>query len=265
MNTMTNFLTKIKAFLYRNPLTGDPNDYIARVEAQRPLSTAQICATAVARGGADVPAKAMEHAVELFFEELEYQLCNGFSVNTKTFTAAPHIKGVFHSPHEPFDPAKHHLLCEFQQGARLRQRLAGTEVVIEGVQENIFYVDRVKDLFTGKTDGTIMEGKVTELRGHNMKVVGGDPTVGIWLRNLVSGEDFHYGAEIIALNEPSRLLLQLPGLSSNVPYELRVTTQYSSSHKLLESPRTAVLLTHIVQQPLPPPPGHDNTAEAAGA
>jgi hypothetical protein len=245
---MANFLTKIKAFLYKNPLTDDPNDYIARVESQRPLGIKELCESAVTRGGADVSAKAMEHAVGLFLDELEYQLCNGFSVNTKTFTAAPHIKGVFNSSHEPFDPAKHHLLCEFQQGVQLRKKLTETEVIIEGVQENVFFVDRVKDLFTGKTDGTVTPGKVTELRGHNIKVAGNDPSVGIWLHILSTGADYYVGLDAVAVNEPSRLLVQLPTMGYNSPHELRITTQYTQNGKLLEQPRTAVLPILLVEE-----------------
>lgn len=251
---MANFLTKIKAFLYKNPLTDDPNDYIARVESQNPIDIAQLCESAVARGGSDLPAKTLEHALDIVLEEMEFQLCSGLSVNAGTFYVAPHIKGVFHSPFEPFDPAKHHLLCEFTQGVRLRQKLSATEVTIEGVRENIFYVDKIKDLSTGKTDGTVTRGKVTELRGHNIKVVGDDPTCGITLRNTVSGESFFYATDLIAVNDPSRLLVQLPDLPYNVPYELSITTQYASSGtKFLEHPRTATLNILLVEPDISDP------------
>ena len=251
---MSNFLTKIKGFLYKNPLTDDPNDYIARVESQRPLDIAQVCESAVARGGSDLPAKTIEHAVDLFFEEMEFQLCSGLTVNAKTFSVAPHIRGVFNSPFEPFDPAKHHLLCEFQQGYRLRQKLTATEVVIEGVRENIFYVDKIKDLSTGKTDGTVTRRKVTELRGHNIKVVGNDPTIGVWLRNVATGSNYQCPLDIIAVNEPSRLLLQLPDLSYDAPHELSIVTQYASSGtKFLEHPRTAILNIPVVEVETPVP------------
>jgi hypothetical protein len=251
---MANYLTKIKAFLYKNPLTDNPNDYIARVEAQRPLDIMHICASAAVRGGADVSAKTIEHAVELFFDELEYQLCNGFSVNVKTFTAAPHIKGVFNSPHEPFDPAKHHLLVEFTQGVQLRKKLTEAEVVIEGVRENIFYVDKVKDLSTGKTDGTVTRRKVTELRGHNIKVAGNDPSCGIWLHAIETGTDTQLGKDAIVVNDPSRLLIQLPDLGYGSPHQLSITTQYTTTAgKLLEHPRTAVLDTLLVEVETPVP------------
>jgi hypothetical protein len=264
---MATFLTKIIAFLYKNPLTEDPNDYIARVESQRPLDITQVCEAAVARGGADLPAKTIEHAVDLFLNELEYQVCSGLSVNTKTFSAAPHIKGVFNSPHEPFDPKKHKLLCEFIQEARMRQKLDSTEVTIEGVREIIFYADKINDLFTGNTDGTVTRGKVTELRGHNIKVASDDTSCGIWIRDLNSGVNYQYGVDIIAVNDPSRLLVQLPDLGYGIPHEISITTQYINGAKLLDQPRTAILpITVIEPEPTAAkavePAGSDETAGA---
>ncbi|GHT74649.1 hypothetical protein FACS189456_6200 [Bacteroidia bacterium] len=243
---MATYLTKIKGFLYKNPLTEDPNDYIARVESQRSLDVAQVCASATSRGGADIGASAMEHAVELFLAEMEYQLCNGFSVNAKTFTAAPHIKGVFNSPYETFDPAKHRLLCEFSQGLQLRQKLTATEVVIEGVRESNFHVDHIKDMFTNNTDGSVTRGKVTELRGHNIKIAGDDATCGIWMKNTLNDVEFLIDMGDIVLNEPSRILVQLPNLVPDAPHRLSIITQYNHGAPL-EHPRTAVLEIPVVE------------------
>jgi hypothetical protein len=80
-------LHRIKAWLYPNMLTPDPDDYVIRPISERTLSVKEICETAVSRGGADIPAAAMEHAVNLFHNEMGYQLCDGFSVNTGWYTA----------------------------------------------------------------------------------------------------------------------------------------------------------------------------------
>jgi hypothetical protein len=63
---MATTLHNIKAWLYDNLLTqGNPNTYIARVNAERSLNVNNICKSAIARGGADVSVAAMEHAVNL--------------------------------------------------------------------------------------------------------------------------------------------------------------------------------------------------------
>ena len=100
-------LHKIKAQLYDNALTPNTNDYSARVISERSLNIKGVCLAATTRGGADISASAMEHAVELFLKEMGYSLCDGFSINTGWFTASVSIKGVFDSPVEHFNPAKH--------------------------------------------------------------------------------------------------------------------------------------------------------------
>jgi hypothetical protein len=104
--------------------------------AERTLSVRDICQSAVERGGADINAAAMEHAVELFHKEMAYRLCDGFSVNTSWYNASTHVKGVFTSPAEPFDPAKHSVAVEFRQGAELRRELGLVSVQILGKAES---------------------------------------------------------------------------------------------------------------------------------
>jgi hypothetical protein len=56
---------KIKAQLYDNLLTENPNDFSAGVTSESSLSVADVCKTAITRGGADITAAAMEHAVNM--------------------------------------------------------------------------------------------------------------------------------------------------------------------------------------------------------
>jgi len=53
------YLHKIKASLHDNVLTEDPNDFIARVAAEKSLSIEDVCQSAADRGGADISASAM--------------------------------------------------------------------------------------------------------------------------------------------------------------------------------------------------------------
>ena len=133
---MANVLHTIKAYLYDNQLTDNPNDLSARVSSERSLSIDDICKSAVTRGGADVSAASMKHAVELFLKEMGYRLCDGFSVNIGYFTASPSIRGVFDSPNEKFNAEKHSVLFQFNQGEMLRKELSAVTVEILGVAEN---------------------------------------------------------------------------------------------------------------------------------
>ena len=127
---MANILHKVKANLYPNLLTEDPNDYVARVISEKTLNISDVCKVAVSRGGAPTTAEAMEHNVNLFLKEMGYQLSDGFSINTGYFTANTLIRGVFNSPTETFNTDKHAILYQFNQGDLLRKELPNITVEI---------------------------------------------------------------------------------------------------------------------------------------
>jgi hypothetical protein len=67
---MEAILHRINTWLFPNALTTEnPNDFTARGSSEKSLNVRQVCEAAVARGGADVSAAAMNHAVELWLKE----------------------------------------------------------------------------------------------------------------------------------------------------------------------------------------------------
>jgi hypothetical protein len=232
-------LHTIKAWLHENLLTEDQNDYTARVSAERTLSVRDICESAVARGGADVNASAMEHAVELFHKEMAYRLCDGFSVNTGWYNASMHIKGVFDSPTEAFNPDKHSVLAEFHQGAELRKELSAVTVSILGKAEVNFLIAQVTDLRTGSVNDLLTPGRNARIAGNKLKIIGKDESCGVYFRNEDTQERVKVDAADIVENQNAHLMLVIPALAAGV-YKLEITTQYAGSTTTLKEPRTAV-------------------------
>jgi hypothetical protein len=232
-------LHTIKAQLYENLLTEDENDLSARVSAERSLSVRDICLSAVARGGADINAAAMEHAVELFHKEMAYRLCDGFSVNTGWYNVSTHVKGVFTSPTEAFDPAKHTVMAEFRQGAELRRELGMVNVQILGKAESGFFIAEVTDLRTKSVNDLLTPGRNARITGGKLKVEGSDPSCGVYFVNEADLSRVKVDEADIVENQNAHLLVIVPALQAGT-YRLEVTTQYmSSGSKLLKEPRTA--------------------------
>jgi hypothetical protein len=232
-------LHTIKAWLYENLLTEDKNDYAARVSAERTLSVRDVCESAVTRGGADINAAAMEHAVELFHKEMAYRLCDGFSVNTGWYGASMHIKGVFDSPTEGFDPEKHSVLAEFHQGAELRKELAAVTVSILGKAETSFFIAQVTDMRTGSVNDLLTPGRNAKITGSKLKIAGKEDVCGVYFVNVDSAGRTKVEAVDIVENQNAHLLVLIPVLAAGT-YRLEVTTQYSGSGgKFLDKPRTA--------------------------
>jgi hypothetical protein len=236
---MVKILHRIKVWLYNNLLTRDnPNDYIARVNAERSLNTGDICESAATRGGADVSAATMEHAVNLFLKEMGYLLCDGFSVNTGWFTAGVHVRGVFDSPDETFNRGKHTLLFEFHQGAMLRRELETVTVEILGVAETGAVIAQVIDVKTGSVNDLLTPNRNLKIAGDKIKIAGDSAVNGVYFVNRITSERTRVDDSDMVVNNPSELIVVIPALAAGT-YLLEVTTQYAVGSLLKES-RTAM-------------------------
>lgn len=229
----------IKAYLYDNLLTPDPNDFTARVSSERSLSVADICHSAATRGGADVSDAAMSHAVELFLKEMAYRLCDGFAVNTGYFTAMPVVRGVFLNPNETFDPQRHTLQFQFTQGELMRREIEDVEVKIMGVAETGLYIGQVEDMKSRTVNEVLTPGFNLRVTGTKLRVVGDKPGVGIFFRETVTNTATKVDEADIVINNPSELMIIIPALPAGT-YQLEVTTQYSMGKQWLKEPRTSV-------------------------
>ncbi|MGV8091890.1 MAG: DNA-binding domain-containing protein [Mangrovibacterium sp.] len=235
---MANVLHKVKAYLYDNPLTDNPEDYSARVISERSLGIGEICDSAVSRGGADISSASMQHGVSLFLKEMAYQLCDGYSVNTGYFTAGPLIKGVFSSPQETFDARKHSLLFQFNQGDTLRDELPSVEVEIMGIADTGLSILQVTDVKTGSVNDRLTPGRTLKIAGYKVKLAGDNEDVGVYFVNRTSGESTRVDPSDMVTNNPSELIVMIPELAAGT-YQLQVTTQYNTSTPLKE-PRTVL-------------------------
>jgi hypothetical protein len=231
---------KMKAWLYRNILTADnPNDFFARVHAERSLGTDDVSQSAVSRGGADIRADAMTHAVVLWLKELTYLLCDGFSVNTGWFSVHPVIKGSFDSPTAKFDPKVHTIVFEFKQGSLLRKELASAEVVIMGVAETALFIAQAVDVKTGSVNELLTPNRNLRIYGSKIKIAGDSPLNGVVFVNTETKKRTRVNSEDVVNNNPSELLIVIPELEAG-SYQVEITSQYSSSGTSLKDPKTTV-------------------------
>lgn len=235
---MATILHRVKAYLYNNYLTDNPEDYSARVSSERSLDINQICESAVSRGGADISSSSMQHGVSLFLKEMSYLLCDGFSVNTGYFTASPLIKGVFGSPQETFDPEKHALLFQFNQGDTLRSELSSVEIEIMGVADTGLSISQVIDVKTGSVNDLLTPNRNLKINGSKIKVAGEHAGNGVYFVNQTSGESTKVDPSDMVTNNPSELIIVIPELAAGT-YKLQITTQFSGA-LLRKEPRTAI-------------------------
>jgi hypothetical protein len=244
---MVAILHKIRAFLYANLLTPDPNDYIIRVISERTLNVKEICEAAVSRGGANVSASTLEHHVNIFLKEMAYQLCDGYSVNVGWFTAMLQVRGVANSPTEKFTKGKHTALFEFHQGVLSRRELENVVVEILGVAETGATIAQVLDVKTGSVNDLLTPNRNLKITGHKLKIAGDNPANGVYFIDE-NGNREKVDVSDVVINNPSELMILIPALRTGV-YQLEVTTQFSSGGgQVLNEPRS-VLFDRLLNVP----------------
>jgi len=236
---MASILHKIKASLYPNLLTEDPNDFAARVISERSLNIAEICKEAVGRGGAQTTAEAMETNVNLFLKEMAYELCDGYSVNTGYFTATPQIRGVFNSSTETFNTDKHAILFQFNQGEALRKELPNVSVEITGVGDASLTISDVLDVKSGTVNDLLTPNRNLKIRGYKLKIAGDNPANGVSFINLGNNNRVKVDASDIVNNNPAELIIVIPALPVGT-YQIEVVSQFGGTTNLKE-PRTCLL------------------------
>ena len=233
---------KIRAHLYDNTLTADDaHDFIARAEIMKSLTAKDICESAVERGGADISASAMEHAVELFHKETAYLLSNGFAANTSLYHAAARIKGVFNSEVETFNHEKHSIDINFNQGDLIRKEMDDVEVDVRGLASTDAHIAQVIDIKTHSINNIITLNYDIRIIGNKLKIAGSDSRNGVFFVNETDPADrTNVPPEDIIINYPSELLIRCPGNLSG-RYRLEIITQYSSSGGyMLKEPRNVI-------------------------
>jgi hypothetical protein len=133
---MAAILHRIKAILYPNLLTEDPDDFYAKVNSEHTLGIDEICDSAVGRGNAPTSSEAMKINVELFFKEMAYQLKDGYAINTGYFFVG----------------------------------LDEIEVEITGAGDAGTIIAEVVDVKTGSVNDRITSDRNLRIRGHKLEL-----------------------------------------------------------------------------------------------
>ena len=227
---------KLKAWIRKNLLTPDPNDYVAVPVTSGSAGINEIVDELV-KEGTELKRETLIDVINRFNRKTADMVVSGYNVNTGLVYIRPVIKGVFYN--KTWNPEVNSLIASVTQGAALRAAIADTTVEILGEQSNPLEILSVTDIFTGKTDGTVTKTRNTEIKGSFLKIAGDDPACGISFTNTSTSAVIKLNMTDIVLNEPSRLLILVPASIPDGEYELSVTTQFSGGSVILKQPRSA--------------------------
>ena len=183
--------------LYDNIMTEKEGDYTGRPRITGTLYNKQIAARIV-KAGTEYKQESIEYILDRADKAKVEAIAEGKSVIDGVGQYLVTARGSFIGENAQFDPVKHSL---------------------------------------GSVNEIIPSAGPAVISCSNAKVIGDDPSVGVFLTKDEEGAA-PMKCPVIIRNAPSELTVMLPAIETKVLYTLSVTTQYSSSNKMLKNPRT---------------------------
>lgn len=151
-----------------------------RVIAERSLSLAEVCQSAVERGGAKTSSDELNGMCAYSLKRWPTSCAMAFAVNAEYFTATTLIKGVFDTINEKFNTDKHSIQFQFNQAETLRKMLADVEVEILGLADSSTSITQVIDIKTGSINQFLTPKCSLHIKGSKLKLMGDNAMVGIY-------------------------------------------------------------------------------------
>ncbi|MDR3184924.1 MAG: DUF4469 domain-containing protein [Prevotellaceae bacterium] len=259
---MRNFLS---ALLYPYALSQEEKRpvYTARLSSSgKTLNNADICHHIATCHPTSLSEETLLHAVSAYFENVADLLCNGYTIANGYFTVRASIKGTFLSPGDHFNPQRHRVDIEFQQGAALRKRVGSIKVNVMGVAQNR-RISEVTDVTTGSVNHLLTPHGMLIVEGKKLKISGDNPAVGVYFTNSLTGEVYKLPGGNLPENHPARLLLIIPDLPAG-EYQLSVVTQYVGRSTPTRQPVTATLHYLLTAVDSASPLGNTGTLTRSG-
>lgn len=224
----------IKAWLKPTALKSASGDYTAVVKTYGSLNMIDIV-NELKEDGMEFQPETVVDIIQRYCRKAAERVADGYSVNTGLVNMRPTVRGSFRG--DAWDEQRHRVRIAVRPSALLRRAAEGAHVELVNQLPPPRAIHSVKDLTTGRTDGSLTRGHVAELRGSYLKIVGTAPAVGIAFRHAETGTIVRLDPTDIALNNPSRLLITIPSTLPPGPYALMLTTQgTSSSQRMLKEP-----------------------------
>ncbi|MDR0444200.1 MAG: DUF4469 domain-containing protein [Treponema sp.] len=220
-------LHRIKAKLYQNYLPSAGGRYFAKANNEASLTIDKICASMKDRGGFMGSYDYVVENVKLFFEEMAYQLLDGFAVNLGYFSIHPNIGGTFKSKNEPYNREKHPISFNFRIRSALRNLIQYITVDIIGMADANAFIDEFTDTDEKSVNTLFVPNNMFIITGNKIKLAGEDPNVGIY---FVPVDDPSKAVKVkrIAENGSSKII----GIAPSTEHQhnrIEIRTQYTGS------------------------------------
>ncbi|MDR0463927.1 MAG: DUF4469 domain-containing protein [Treponema sp.] len=219
-------LHRIRVKLYPSYLPKVEGKYIARTNNQKSLSIEEVCNSMRIRGGFDGNLKRLIEYIQLYYDEVAYLLCDGFSINNGYYSIYPNIGGTFNSTKDIHDRKKNPISFRFGIRRKLRQLFDSIAIEVDGLANTNGFIDTYTDVEENSVNETFLPGNQFIICGSKIKVAGDDPGIGVF---FVPIEDPTKAVKAtrIAKNLPSEIIGIVPPTIEYLLYRIEIRTQFS--------------------------------------
>ncbi|MDR0795603.1 MAG: DUF4469 domain-containing protein [Tannerella sp.] len=225
-------------YLIENTVTQDPTDRIAKVKSKKTKGINDL-ADRIVQKRTEYRKDTLINIYRMMNEaKLEF-LAEGEKVNDEITLLEPSITGNFYEDTNYVD-SRHNCVINSRVTNTVHAMLRQVKGTYNGL--SLEYggasIDGVTDSTTGAVNGEITPGKTVTITGKKIRVI---PEEGETVESCITWTNA--GTQHIteqqdapAVNDPSRIILQLPDLSTGF-YSLTIKTLYSTTSTTLREPR----------------------------
>ena len=235
INKIEEELHRIKVKLYPSYLPKALGAYYAKTENEKVLGIENICSAMVNRGGFMGNYQTLLEYVRQFYDELAYQLCDGFAVNTGYYSIHPDVTGSIESAWKTYDKKKNPVKFKFRVRKSLRNLADHIDVVITGVADSNAIIHGFHDNYGKDSANHFAPGDVFTIFGNKIKITEEDPESGVFFVPALNPEKAVKVKRIIQ-NYPGKVIGEAPDTGYQMN-RIEVRTRFSGSKKLMKNLR----------------------------
>ena len=228
---------RIRVKLYPSYLPNVEGAYVAKTNNEKTLTIEDVCTILKTRAGFTGKYEDLLQNLKQYYDEVVYQLCDGYAVTNGYYTIHPNIGGTFNSATETHDIEKHPIDFRFGTRAKLRNMARNISVDIEGIADCSGYIDMFTDYEQDSTNESFTPGNQFAIHGHKIKLAGDEPDIGVY---FVPVDDPTQAVKVerIAENNPSKITGIIP-VTQHQFNRIEIRTRFSGSGSIkLKAPRT---------------------------
>jgi hypothetical protein len=223
-----------------NLLTEDPNDRSARVVNTRSY-TEEDLAEAIAKRNIGI---SKAEALAMLEAEAEIKIGwvgEGSAINMRLEHYHYAIPGVYHAGEYPKEAVIRITASKELNDTVKKIPLRQVEPVSK------MRVDFISDVKSGTVNDRITPGGVVKITGHNLKIAGTEASVGVTFISVSNPNTVYTVPAVdIVTNNPSELMIIAPAMTPAEEVQLKITTQFASGLKVLNTPRSVIFEKKLV-------------------